>query len=340
MKKTLALVLALCLLLCVGCAATDETATSDKTPAADEITTDANPEKAEETADNKDALVIGICNPDGNEYQTALLEGLDKATKAKEFEYVVTNANTSIDKQISDMESLIVQDVDAIILGALDPDGLVSVSEQAVEAGIPVIEQGFGLNTDKVICVGVSPYETGVLHYEYLAAYLDANPDAHLNIGYIWGFQNVQSSQDRYRGLFENLEANYSDRYTIMAEGVTNYVVDDAIALAEDWITAYPEINCLIGQNDEIVIGAINAFEAANLDITNILTLGIDGSVNGQEYIRNGKLMMSCYTDMDKLAEGFVEYAEKMINGETFTENIYVDALVVMTQDNIDEILS
>src|SRR5215213_4161302 len=54
---------------------------------------------------------------------------------------VYTNANDSAPTQLSDVNDLITQGVDAIVLSAVDVSGVCSSISKAVSAGIPVIIQ-------------------------------------------------------------------------------------------------------------------------------------------------------------------------------------------------------
>ena len=56
-----------------------------------------------------------------------------------------------LDKQVSQVEDLIASKVDAIILAAISGPGTVSAVEQAVAAGIPVINVNVMTDSDKVV---------------------------------------------------------------------------------------------------------------------------------------------------------------------------------------------
>ena len=70
-----------------------------------------------------------------NELQNALQELADK----ENIEMIFTNANGSAEKQLSDIDSLIVQKPDVIVIRVVDPDSGVSCVEAVKNAGIPCV---------------------------------------------------------------------------------------------------------------------------------------------------------------------------------------------------------
>lgn len=322
MKKLFAGLLVLCLLLSfAACAKTSEP--------------ESNP-----GAETQEKIVIGMAMNTIDEYQTTVLNYAKAYAAEQDVELIITNAEGSVEKQISDVESLIVQSVNCIYLNALDPDGLVDVVERAVAAGIPVVEGGYKINTTAAPSIGTSRYAMGKVQYDYLASYLDANPDETLYIGYLWGYETVKGCQDMYAGVFENLEANYPGRYQIMTESVTNFVVDNAISAMEAWTTSFPQINCIVSQNDEMIVAAVNVYESAGQDVTNMILIGSDGSANARTYIRDGKISATAYTDLEYLTHVKLDYCISAAKGEALpTEDIAVaEATKLMSKDNIDEI--
>ena len=325
MKKLLALLLALVMVLALcACGAKTETpAPEAEAP-------------AEEPAEDK--IVFGYAGINLDEYQTRFYNAFVARCEELGIEVVLANADNSIDKQIADMDAFITQGVDGIFLCCTDADGIADVADKAVDAGIPVIEMGFGINAEKAFCYGPAQYDYGVAIYEYIAKYLDENPDAYLKIGYLWGFKEVPAVVDRYNGVFDNLSKNYPDRYEIVAEEVCNYIVDDAISAAEAWSIAHPDINCILSSNDEMLIGAINVFESAGIDVTKIITCGIDGSASAIPYIKEGKMSMSAACVVDATAAKSADRLLAAANGEAMLGDESIDGVIMpVTIENVNE---
>lgn len=347
MTKLFAVVLgALLLFSIVACTAEAPVAAQTPAAAAPAAPAPAGPAPAE-TEKPADALagegmVFGLAFNNVDDYQTRNIKYITEAAEKMGATIVTTDARGNVEKQISDIESLITREVDCIWFAALDPNGLVPAVDKALAAGIPIVEGGYGINSDKCFSLGTRQANNGKLQYDYVAKYLDANPDAHLNICYLWGYGPTKSGDKaRHDTFFELLEKNYSGRYTVLAEEYAEYNVEKAIAIAEDWTIAFPDMNCLISQSDEMACGVINILKSHNLDMDKIIICGIDSSRNLSEpYFQDGSLDMSTFTDLKKIASVRVETMIKMAKGELkMTENMYVDeAQNLVTAENCDEV--
>ena len=64
----------------------------------------------------------------------------------------------------------------------------------------------------------------------------------------------------------------------VLEDQTANWSRAEAQTLMENWLTAHPnQINGIIGQNDEMALGAIEAIKAAGLDVKSFAIAGIDG---------------------------------------------------------------
>ena len=84
----------------------------------------------------KTKKTIGVSMNAADEYCTALLKSIQKEAKVKGFTVISINANGSANKQISDMESLVVKKPDVIIMRAVDPGASAPAAAAAMNAKI------------------------------------------------------------------------------------------------------------------------------------------------------------------------------------------------------------
>lgn len=321
--------------LCAVCLLFSIAACSSTTPAGT-----TSPSAA--TAKDAEGMVFGLSINNIDDYQTRNIKYITEFAEKRGAKIVYTDARGNVEKQISDIESLITQQVDAIWFQALDPNGLVPGVDKAVAAKIPIVEGHYGINSDKCFSIGTRQQRNGQLQYEYVSKYLDANPDVHLNICYLWGFgPTMQGDTARHDTFFELLEKNYKGRYTVLAEEIADYNVEKAITVAEDWTVAFPQMNAIICQSDEMATGVVNVIKSHSLDISKIIICGIDSSRDLSEpYLEEGSLDASTFTDLKMLGEVTVDYLVKMAkDGFKMTESIYVDkAQHLVTGENCDEV--
>ncbi|MBN9060694.1 MAG: substrate-binding domain-containing protein, partial [Rhizobiales bacterium] len=126
----------------------------------------------------------------------------------------------------------------------------------------------------------------------------------------------------------------------------------------ENWLTAHAgQINGVIGENDEIAIGALEAIKAHGLDPKTIPVAGVDGVTDALLAVKRGE-MMSTLQDADAQAQGAIDLAlvDKQpdykpkaavwdVNGgklawEGGKQQHYSVPWIPVTLDNVDALLS
>lgn len=338
MKKFIALLLAVVMVLALAACGTDP---NPSTPASD----DNKPDETTLTEETKtdDELLIGMSMNALDEYQTEWYGYLEEAAKAAGIKILMTNAEGKVDKQLADIESLIANNCDVILIRATDSAGVVSGFEACAEAGIPTIDSGFGSDYQDTLKILSSQVFLCNLQADYCLQWLEEHPDETLKCGYIWGVQGVSSTQDRYDGWHDKLMENAGGRAEVLAEKVCNWSATETMAAVEDWVQAYPEMNCIVAMSDEMALAASNVLQAAGIGLDECIVVGIDGSPAAQEALRAGTLSATVYTSKRADAALTFDYAVRVAKGEDLrgqTVDPGNEISALMTQDNVDEILN
>jgi len=110
---------------------------------------------------------------------------------------IVTNSEGSAEKQVSDVEDLIAQGVDAILISAANPRALVPAVARARAAGIVVVDFDNLVDTDQVNAhIVVDQKEFGRVQAEWLVEQIDG---AGIIVAFN-GIEGTQISADRFAG--------------------------------------------------------------------------------------------------------------------------------------------
>ena len=127
--------------------------------------------KTETTVEGNDSNLIVYTQKTLDQYfHVALQEELEKAVKAAGYEAEVTNCNNDSAVQVTQMQNTIAKKPKAIIANSVDSDGFNDAVEQAVAAGIPVIEVDNPASTAVVDgTVAFGNYELGEIAAEQIA---------------------------------------------------------------------------------------------------------------------------------------------------------------------------
>jgi inositol transport system substrate-binding protein len=123
-----------------------------------------------------------------------------------------------------------------------------------------------------------------------------------------------QSGQvGRYAG-FE--EVGLLDKFNVLATQTANWKRDEAMSLAEDWITTYGDkLDAIICENDDMAIGALSACQAAGRD--DIIIGGVDGLDEAvQEVAKGGQYKISVLQDSNGQGKYGVDVAVLLAKGQ------------------------
>lgn len=285
--------------------------------------------------------LIAISQYNSSDYQMSWLALIEKYCDEMNCDMVYANAELNVEKQLADIESLIVQEPDVIIVRAVDSDGITSGLDAISAAGIPCLISSYSVNSDNYTVFLEAPQRlTGELQADYLMQILEENPELELKVCYLWGSYGNTGCNDRFDGWYENSVA-VSDRITLLDEQVADWSTATAMSITENWLQSYPDANCFVCQNDEMAIGVANALEGAGIDPESTWVIGIDGNELGAVAILDGQLDATVYTDQDTDARVTIEYCVRIANGESWPDDekvVEVNTKAIMDKNNVEEL--
>ena len=86
----------------------------------------------------------------------------------------------------------------------------------------------------------------------------------------------------------------------------------------ENWLTAHPnEIKGVIGENDEMALGALQAIKGRGLNVKDFVVVGIDGVPDAINAVKAGE-MFSILQDAEGQAAGALDVALRAKVGESY----------------------
>lgn len=337
MKKAIVLVLALAMIaaLVSGCAAPAQPAASaapadeqqaTKAPEAANAPESAAPEQKsdEQPADKK--LKIGLVNPDlTDKWMGYLYEALQNEAANAGCEYILTDAKNDTATQIADIENLISQGVDAIILDVVDTNAVSAQLQLCKDAGIVCVGicREF---TGADAYIGSDSYTAGTMETEAIAKMMDYKG----KVGMLMGIMGTDDQTKRTQATRDVL-AKYPDM-EIVLEDSAEWFRDKAMKVVETWIQTDTKFDCIIANNDEMAIGAIQALRASNM-AGDIKVAGIDATLDALVYVESGELQVTIFQDPYAQAKAAMEVTLGLLNGKPQEAVTYVDYQVV-TKDN------
>ncbi len=246
-------------------------------------------------------------------------------------EYIMTDSNGDISKQIADMNDLITKGVDAIIITAASPSALSAVCEQAIDEGIVVVSFDNYVDTDKVTAkVGIDEKEFGRTGAQFIVDQLNGQG----KIVVLNGMAGTGTNQLRYDGAKEVFDANPG--IEILGEAFADWDYAKGKTAVEGFLSAYPQIDAVWSQGGAMTQAAVDAFVAAERPLVPMAAEANNGMLKEwKQYADQGLTSIApcCPTYVSASA---LEVAIQALKGETVEKTTYIE-LPVITQDNLDE---
>jgi ribose transport system substrate-binding protein len=181
----------------------------------------------------------------GNDWATAQIAGLrDQFAKMGIKVVGVTDANFKPDKQVSDLETVMVKKPDIIVSIPTDPVATASAYKAAAKAGAKLVfmdnvPQGLKAGTDYVSVVSADNYGNGVTSAHMMAKALGGKGE----IGLIFHEADFFVTKQRYDGFKATIKKDYPDIKIADEKGIAGPdFAGDAQAAANAMLTENPNL--------------------------------------------------------------------------------------------------
>lgn len=277
------------------------------------------------------ALKIGWASPnDSNELVKRLGEAVKAATEAAGGEFVTYDAMADPSQQVSQIQQLVNDGVDAITMWPLDATALAPALKVAKEAGIPVVSMEVTPDGSPEI----GDVAGQVVYGRDMQAYVGARLMSQL-------FPGAQVATAKFAVPVPSM-VFYAERAAAYAAEDGLEVVgtfdnpNDTVAGGESMmgpiLSKYPDIKGLLAYNDPTAIGATAAAKAAMTELT---AFGVNGEDAGIEAVKSGKLSLTIQPPVDLWGRELVGGAYLAKAGVEIPKTIFPSLGNVITAETV-----
>lgn len=331
MKKTLvSLVLCLSLLgaILTGCSTGKNDTT--QTPSTNNNGS-SNEEKGKDDKDSgsKKFRVAYIARTQSDSFAAWLVNEM-KAAAAKydDITLDVFDGQADDEKENAAIENAITNGYDAIIVQPNNGEAQRPYVEKIVEAGIIAITTNARIDgIEGASSVDADPYKQAAVNAALALEQVPQNGKVVVLNGPSGNFH-----ADERRKAWQIEFFDKRPDVEIVAEDFANWNKDEAMALMEDWVTAYGQIDAIISMNDNMAAGALEIVQ----DYSKILSYGVDGTAEAALLIQDGKMTSTCLQSAIDLAELNMETVHKLLTGEETKIDVDIEE-VLITKENAGE---
>lgn len=279
-------------------------------------------------------LSFAFCtNTLNNTFQSSMDEKFNELCKEAGISYTCLDPDYDLNTQLSQLSDVANSGYDAVFIIPVDSAGITSGLAEISEAGIPIFNVDTAVIEDDIEAfitqfVGTNAYMAGQLVGEQMVKdYPDGGNIAILD------FPSNESCVDRVNGFLDGL-GDSKDKFNIVAQQDGEAALDASLSLAEDIITANPDMDAFFCINDPSALGAAAAIKAANMT-GEIGVYSIDASPDGKQALLDGEFTAVAAQVPLQIAEYAYDQAVKYLGGETDLgeKKVYLDSHLVTAEE-------
>jgi ribose transport system substrate-binding protein len=259
-----------------------------------------------------------------NPFFVTLRDGAQEAAQEAGVELVVVDAQDDSAQEATNIEDLIQQGVDALLINPTDADAIVPSVQRANEAGIPVFTVDRSAAGGEIVShIASDNVAGGRMAGEFLCDALGGSG----NVVELEGIPGTSAARDRGQGFNDYMSSECPD-VEIVARQTANFNRAEGLSVFENILQAQPEIDGVFAHHDEMILGAIEAAEAAGR-AEEIVFVGFDAIDDAVAAVQDGRLAATIAQQPAEMGRLGVETALQHLNGESVDEYIPVDLRLV-----------
>ncbi len=280
-------------------------------------------------------LIVGLANGwAGNSWRSQMVAEFKYAAENKFADdisrTIITDANQSVDQQISQINDMITAGANLILIDAASATALSGVVQRAQEAGIQVVSFDNAVESEYNIIINTDASEFGQIGGEWLAGVLSSGDEVFM----LDGVSGTPIDSSRAGAARTALEAK---GITIVANAAGDWDQAKAQAATANLLSANPNVKGIYSQGGAMSLGAIEVLEQRGLDVLPIPGEGYNGFLKKWKELRDATGWDSIAPSQSpSLSVTALEYGIKALRGEDPGQSVAVK-LDVIDKDNLDE---
>jgi len=252
-----------------------------------------------------------------DEWMSYMIESMQAEASKQHIRLTMVNAQNDPAIQKAQVDTLIPQEVDAIVIVPVDPYAIGPILNATDAAGIPLVAVNRAPAEPEfsrlATYVGSDSLYAGTVQMEKVAELLGWKGDVII----IWGGMGHRAQILRTEG-----NHNVADQHpgiNIVREATGNWQRERGFRLMENWIQSGVNFDAVVANNDEMAIGAIMALEQVDM-LDDVIVAGIGATPDALEIMEEGKLDVTVLEDAFRQGAGSIQAAVLAINGEELPE--------------------
>lgn len=263
-------------------------------------------------------------------FYVAAVDGMKKAAEEAGYELVVLNANGNSPQQVNQVQNLVTQQVGAVIFAMQDATAGAAGVAEATAANIPVIALDQRPKGEVTSFIGSDSIKASQELCKYLAEQMGGKG----NLAVIKGVLGSSTEIERSKGCASVLDQH--PEIKIVSTTNADWDENKGFKVAQDVLTANPDLQAIFAQNDGMALGAAKA--AAQAGRTGLKIVSVDGFPQIYEAIENGQVQATMSQQPFQMGELAVKTAIQAMGDQASSiAKEQLQPTVLVTQKNLEE---
>lgn len=261
---------------------------------------------------------------------------LDQQFKSAGYDTILTYSDNDTNRQVNDIQNMIAEDVDLLVVAAIDGEALNTVMNEAGQAGIPIIAYDRLIMNDNVsYYVSFDNYTVGTLQGQYVVDTLDLdNAAGPFNMEFTAGDPADNNAGYFFQGAMDVLQPYIDSGKLKVVSGQTDFdtVATDkwdtqtALERAQNVLASYyadgTQVDVWLCSNDSTALGVTQAIQSDYAGSNQPIITGQDGDEANLKNIVDGLQSMTVYKAVANEAVVTLDLGKAILDGATVDESL------------------
>ncbi|CAN5862474.1 hypothetical protein BH20CHL4_BH20CHL4_01860 [soil metagenome] len=207
-----------------------------------------------------------------HEWYQNLTAGEEARAEEYGINFSINDANLDLQRSLAAVDDYLAQDLSVLNFTPVDEVASGPKITEVAATGLPIICESSptaGCST----LVSIDDYAAGFKVGVWAGNYVNENLGGNAVILDV-GLPGLTTTVARSTGFVDGITSILGENATVAQSVNSTGLKDVAVSVSADALTAHPDVNVIFGINDDSALGGLQSYEAAGLDLENLLVVG------------------------------------------------------------------
>jgi len=261
---------------------------------------------------------IGVSLPqDDNPFYIAMLKGIRARAGELGWDVVYVSSQEDKARQINGVQDLIARGVKGILISPIDSTGVNAAYDAAAAAKIPIVSVARGSSSpNQTLHVAMDEKQIG----RDIGAWITASAGGKGKVAFIAGPPGAPTFKNLTDGVKESLAKG---GLQVVFEQYGALTRERGLKLAEDALTANPDLVAIYAANDDVALGAAQAVQAAGKK-GKVRVTGMNGIPPALRAVGEGTLSLTVELNPVNWGRLGVDVLAGTLKGEKYKQQVFI----------------